>query len=100
MIATRLGVTDAEVIAHLGDVITREGVRGLSRRCGLSPSYISQAARGRVAASDQLLSAIGIERFTVYRFRDEDERVTPLRRCQHCYQLTATNPCQVCGKAS
>lgn len=54
-------------LAELERAIAKEGVRGLARRAGCSPGYISLARMGKTTVGPVLLDALGLECIVIYR---------------------------------
>lgn len=59
---------------ELQTLASREGLRGLSRRLGLDPGYLSRVCTGERLPGPALLRALGYERIEAYVKKDSKPR--------------------------
>lgn len=66
-------LTEQEVIERLrAACIAAGGQKAFARAHGLTPGYVHDVLHSKRAPADRILTAIGIERITIYREIGED----------------------------
>jgi transcriptional regulator with XRE-family HTH domain len=67
-------VTESEIIALIRQQVADAGsLRGLARRLGIAPSYLSDVLTGKAPPGDAVLGPLGYEKITSVSYRKANQ---------------------------